>query len=99
MTAATTGAKADESADIDPDNLGPEGAVDTGTEPDDDDEPTGADQLEDAGKRALDAMKTKWRTERDLRKQAVQGTACPRPTSKLAAQGKHAEIDPAKRAD
>ncbi|MFV2094834.1 hypothetical protein ACFHW1_04995 [Micromonospora sp. LOL_014] len=33
-----------------------------------DDEPDGADQLGDAGKKALDAMKAKWQRERDQRK-------------------------------
>jgi hypothetical protein len=33
-----------------------------------DDEPEGTDQLGDAGKKALDAMKAKWQRERDARK-------------------------------
>jgi hypothetical protein len=58
----------------------PEGAVD---EPGDVD-PEGADQLGDAGKRALDSMKDKWKSERDKRRELE---------AKLAAKDKPADGD------
>lgn len=41
----------------------------------DDAEPEGADRLGDAGKKALDAMKSKWRSERDKRRALEQRLA------------------------
>ncbi|MEV0639035.1 hypothetical protein AB0I77_29645 [Streptomyces sp. NPDC050619] len=58
----------------------PESAV---NEPGDDD-PEGADQLGDAGKRALDSMKDKWKSERDKRRELE---------AKLAAKDKPADGD------
>lgn len=57
------------------------------TDPDDDGqgEPEGADQLGDAGKKALDSMKSKWQKERDQRK-ALE--------AKLAAGKKTDDQDP-----
>jgi len=51
--------------------------VDTDRVDDDqhDDKPDGADQLGDAGKKALDAMKGKWQSERERRKAAEQALA------------------------
>lgn len=51
--------------DLEPTGDAPEGAVD---EPGDDD-PEGADQLGDPGKKALDSMKDKWKTEREKRRE------------------------------
>lgn len=42
--------------------------ADTGAASTNDADPDGADQLGDAGKRALDSMKGKWQSERDRRK-------------------------------
>jgi len=41
----------------------------TSTDTDDDTTPEGADSLGDAGKRALDSMKSKWKVERDRRRE------------------------------
>lgn len=49
----------------DPDDKGAGG----GDDPDEDPDDKGTDQLGDAGKKALDAMKSKWRTEREQRKE------------------------------
>ncbi|MFD3498790.1 hypothetical protein [Streptomyces sp. NPDC058678] len=49
-----------------------------------DDDPEGADQLGDAGKRALDSMKDKWKSERDKRRELE---------AKLAAKDKPADGD------
>lgn len=54
---------------------------------DDDGQPDGADQLGDPGKKALDAMKSKWQTERDRRKAVEQELAT------LKAQGKGDQPD------
>lgn len=48
----------------------PEDVEDVDTDPVDDEVLDGADQLADPGKKALDAMKAKWRAERELRKAA-----------------------------
>lgn len=48
---------------IEPDDVDPDPVDEPG-----DGEPDGGDQLGDAGKKALDAMKAKWRAERDQRK-------------------------------
>ncbi|MFI1021270.1 hypothetical protein [Streptomyces olivaceus] len=45
---------------------------DAGDDDQDDGEPDGADDLGDKGKRALDSMKGKWRTERDKRRELEQ---------------------------
>lgn len=48
------------------------------------DDPEGADQLGDAGKKALDAMKAKWQKERDARRAAeakLTDTAKPAPSA------------------
>lgn len=51
------------------DSSKPDQADDVDTDPvDDDAKDDGADQLGDAGKKALDAMKAKWQKERDARK-------------------------------
>lgn len=51
-------------------------------EPDQDQEPDGADQLGDAGKKALDEMKSKWKSERDrarkLQEQLTAASAKPK---------------------
>lgn len=55
-------------ADVDPDPV--------------DEQPEGADELGDAGKRALDAMKAKWQTERDRRKAAEAKLTTPEDVKK-----------------
>jgi hypothetical protein len=45
---------------------------------DDDQDPEGADQLGDAGKRALDAQKARWKAERERRKKLEQELAAER---------------------
>ncbi|MFJ9558057.1 hypothetical protein ACIRPH_29990 [Nocardiopsis sp. NPDC101807] len=50
--------------------LDDEPVEDRGDDEDQGDEPDGADALGDPGKRALDAMKAKWRAERDKRRAA-----------------------------
>lgn len=52
----------------------------------DDKEPEGADQLGDAGKRALDRMKEKWRAERDRRRELEQQLAGDSAEDKAAAE-------------
>lgn len=49
-------------------DLDPTTEVVEGSEGDQDDEPEGAEQLGDAGKKALDSMKEKWKSERDKRR-------------------------------
>lgn len=56
---------ADKGGDDDPD-------ADKGGDGGDDDDPDGADKLGDAGKKALDTMKQKWKSERDQRKAAAK---------------------------
>lgn len=51
----------EDTSTIETDDVDPDPADDSG-------EPEGGDQLGDAGKKALDAMKAKWRAERDQRK-------------------------------
>lgn len=64
--------------DDDPDD-DPDPADDPQGDPaDDDPDPEGADQLGDAGKRALDAQKARWRQERDRRKELEQELAAER---------------------
>jgi len=46
-----------------------DGEVDPGSVPEDDETTPGAEALGDAGKRALDSMKAKWRAERDKRRE------------------------------
>lgn len=58
------------------------GDSDDDGEADADDKPDGADQLGDAGKRALDAQKARWRTERDRRKAVEQELATLRAAQK-----------------
>jgi hypothetical protein len=70
------GDESDESDDSgdEADGEGDDADTSDGQDDSDDDtgdtDPAGADQLGDAGKRALDAMKAKWRTERERRKAA-----------------------------
>lgn len=52
----------------------------------DDKEPEGADQLGDAGKKALDRMKEKWRAERDRRRELEQQLAGDGTEDKAAAE-------------
>jgi hypothetical protein len=68
------------------DSTKPEDDVDPDPADDDQGDPEGADKLDDPGKKALDAMKAKWRTERDQRK-ALE--------AKLAGDGKKDDQDPA----
>lgn len=51
------------------DGDGDGGSRDGDDDEDDGDDPDGADKLGDAGKKALDTMKGKWRSERDKRKE------------------------------
>jgi hypothetical protein len=73
------GAEDDDQDDADDGDTGTGGDQDddSGTDDDqgDDGDPDGADQLGDPGKKALDAMKSKWRTERDKRQQLEQQLA------------------------
>ncbi|MBI0294497.1 hypothetical protein JBE04_08375 [Streptomyces sp. PRKS01-29] len=52
-----------------------DGTGDEGNGDQDDADPDGTDQLGDAGKRALDSMKGKWKTERDKRRALEQQLA------------------------
>jgi len=54
---------------------GDDDAGSSSTGDDDQDDPDGADKLGDAGKKALDAMKSKWQSERDRRKALEQELA------------------------
>jgi hypothetical protein len=66
-----------------PDNTGPDGPQDTTSDgaetaadgSGDDTDPEGADALEDPGKKALDAMKARWKRERDRRVAADEALA------------------------
>lgn len=67
-------ADADDEVEVDDqsaDDSSPEGQPDdNGTDGDDESEDSGEARLGDAGKQALDRMKTKWRAERDARRDA-----------------------------
>ncbi len=68
----------DGSEDDDPDDDQDPADNDPQDDPDDDQDPDGADQLGDAGKKALDAQKARWKQERDRRKQLEQELAAER---------------------
>lgn len=66
----------------------------TSTDTDDDTTPEGADSLGDAGKRALDSMKAKWKAERDKRRELETALAA---GSAPKADGETPDLDALKR--
>lgn len=82
----------DEAGDDDGDD-----AADQGDDGDDGDdtEPDGAEQLGDAGKRALDKMKAKWRKERDQRRGLEQKLA--KSGSKTGSEGEQPDTEEIRR--
>ncbi|MGW2260280.1 hypothetical protein ACWCXE_21060 [Streptomyces sp. NPDC001780] len=71
-------------------DTGDDAPADDGT---DDVDPDGADDLGDKGKRALDSMKTKWRTERDRRRDLEQRLAQKDDTDDSTAVRRQAETE------